>query len=131
MQLVVDKRIVKACFSGAFPSAGEVVGFGPGPINRAQAHGARLATGIEFTGGQLMVREVLAGGAYGHDFSVPSGVMRGCYRVDSGSNHPIVFYDERSEWATTPHPHILEGKLDGLPHPLLAKLATHCLSMEP
>ena len=116
LHFFVDQRVVKAYFSGIVTSVAEVDGVKANPVDRPQAHGARLATGVENTARQLEGTQRLAGFTNGVHFGVGSGIVAGGNTVHAGRNHFSVADHDRAKWAAVAVQHVFCGQPDGQLH---------------
>src|SRR5260370_12062988 len=68
LQLVIDEGIVESGACGIGGGCGVENPRGARPVNRAKAHGARLARRVKIAAAKLKISEDAAGLANGHDF---------------------------------------------------------------
>src|SRR6266478_3701823 len=86
------------------------------PVNRAEAHGARLARGIEIAAAELKISENAAGFADGHHFRMRRGIVRTGDAVRAFSDDAVFFHDHGSEGPAASRADIFQRHRDGAPH---------------
>ena len=74
-QLLVDELVPELDAGGVVAGDGEVDLADARPVDGPQAHGARLATGIDFAAGQIVGLQFPAGMPDGHDFGMGGGIV--------------------------------------------------------
>jgi len=115
-KLLVEEGIVEAGAGRVVGLAAEVDGVDARPIDRCQAHRARLTTGIHFAALQGKGSERLAGLADGVDLAVSSGIVGGGDAVRAFSDDLSVFDDHGGKWASGAGADVLRRQLDGSMH---------------
>ena len=100
--LVVEEGVVEAGGGGIGGGVAVEDGVAARPVERGEAHGAGLATGVDLAAGELEGAERRAGGADGDDLGVGGGVVGGGDQVDAGGDDLAVAHDDRAEWAAAP-----------------------------
>ncbi len=113
-ELGVEKCVVKtgaSCVGGAGSIIDSVE---PRPVGRRKAHGAWLATGIEFAAGKREGSESFGGGADGVDFSVRGGIVGCGDGVGAFADDLAVAHDDRAKRAARRRSMtLLRGQRDG------------------
>lgn len=94
---VIDETIVETGRGGIESVARKIHRFQPGPIDCAQTHRARFATGVENTVGQLKIAQFLTGLPYGHDFGVSGGIEIGGDSIAAAGYHRRIADDQSAE----------------------------------
>ena len=89
------------------------------PVDRAQAHRARLATGVDLAALELEGPERGTGAANGDHLGVRRRVARRGHQIDAFRQDAAVLDDDRAERAAAPASHVFQGELDRSPHVLL------------
>ena len=100
INLCIYEMIIKFNGSGIFFGVRINDSFRPGSINSAKAHGARFATGIDFTSCQLMGTKLVACITNGYYFGVCSWIIGRCYFVPAFANDFISPYNNASKRST-------------------------------
>src|SRR5450631_2185512 len=75
LDLAVNEGVVKTEFCGVGGGVGEKNANGPGPVDGAEAHRARLTARIHFAAGEFEGAELFACGADSHYFGVSGGII--------------------------------------------------------
>ena len=93
LQLIIDESVVKTGTRGVGRSCSVENSRGARPVNRAEAHGARLARRIEIAALELKISENAAGLANGHDFRMRRRIVRKSDAVRGFGNDAVIFDD--------------------------------------
>src|SRR5208337_3132256 len=107
----VDQRVVKADLRGISIGVAEINAGEPGPVDRSQAHGTRLAGSVDLAAFKVEDAKFLAGVANGADFGMRRGIVGGSYLICAFGYDCAVFHDDRAEWATASRVDIIDREL--------------------
>src|SRR6266436_756675 len=97
LHLVIDEGIVESGDSGVGGGCRVENSRGVRPVNRAEAHGARLARRIKIAAVELKISENAAGFANGHDFRMRGWIVGKGDSVRAFGNDAVFFDDHGSE----------------------------------
>ena len=112
LEVLVEDGVVEADGGGVVPVRGEHHALHPGPQRGGQAHGARLAAGVEGGAGEVERAKFAAGPADGRDFGVGCGIVRGGDAVDAVERLSVCRDDDGAE-RTAAVQDVGRGQLDG------------------
>lgn len=93
----IDECVVKSGLGGFVASVGIKDAVWSGPVDGAEAHGARLATRVNVAACQLECIQVTAGVPYRDHFRMGGGVVGGGDAVGATAHDLTVFYDHTAE----------------------------------
>ena len=112
----VDCRIIKADFRRVRCEIAKVNSVNSSPVDRAQAHGARFAGGIEVTAPEFETAKFLTRLADGQYFSVRRGVVHRRNLIRTFRYDDAFFDNDTAEWPAASGAYILERQLNGAGH---------------
>jgi hypothetical protein len=115
LQFVVYECVVESRARGIGCRARIENACGTRPVNRAQAHGARLASRVQMASRQLESSERAACCANRDNFRMRRRIVRSGHLIGALADDAAVFRDERSEWAAAGLD-ISESQRNGAPH---------------
>ena len=112
VNLLIDEIVVKVNVGGINLGVGIVNAFHTGPVECAQAHGARLTTAIHNAAVELKVAGDGACTPNGVNFGMGCRVIVKRHGVATGRDNLSVFHNHSSEWASSAI-NVLAGNLAG------------------
>src|SRR3981189_422384 len=116
LQLIIDEGVVESGVRGIGSGCGIENSRGARPVNRAEAHGARLARGIEIAAAELKIGENAAGSANGHDFRVRRRIVRKSDAVRPFGNDAVFFDYQGGKRPAAARADIVQRQRDGTLH---------------
>src|SRR5579864_8363767 len=96
--LRLDERIVKTRVRGCAGRCGKEHMRGPGPVDRAKAHGARFTAAVNLAPGKLKMIQHAAGRAYRHNFSMGRRIKSCGNLIHAGGDDLSIFDHNRGKW---------------------------------
>jgi allantoinase len=108
--------VVETYLGGIVTGVSEIYTVQPDPINRAQAHGTRFATGVKHATRQLKGAQRFARLADRIHLRVSGGIIVRSYAVDPGSDDLSVPDDDRTKGAAHSAAHVFRRQPDGELH---------------
>src|SRR5258708_39002712 len=115
-EFAIDQRIVKSNLRRIRTGIRKINSRQPSPVDRSQAHGARLAGTIDLAAFQIESAEFLAGFANGEHFRVGGGIVRGSHLIRAFANDGAVFHDYRTERSAASRVDVINRELNGAGH---------------
>lgn len=115
-EFLVNQIVVELNPRGVLPRVGVINLPQPRPVNRRQAHRARLATDVDRAIRQSKRLQFCAGVANGGNFGVRCRVMGRSHPVPAAADDASVADDHRSERAAFVAAHFLPRKADRRAH---------------
>lgn len=115
-ELGVELEVVEANGGGVFDTKSIVDPLDARPVDRAEAHRAGFAGGVDLTVGEAEVADLRAGGADGGDFAVGGGVVVPQDLVPTFADDFAIAHDDRAEWSAVTSEHAISGEFDGAAH---------------
>src|SRR5882762_4590162 len=116
LQLVIDEGIVETGARGIGGGCGVENSRGARPVNRAKAHGARLARRIKVAAAELKISENAAGFANGQDFRMRGWIVGKGNAVRAFGDDAVFFGDHGSERAAASRADIFQRQRDSALH---------------
>ena len=111
LQFLVNERVIEARARGIGGYAGIKHARRPRPVNRAQTHRTRLASGVEVATVQLKLFKRAARFAYGDDFGVRGWIVCGGDAICALGDDAAVFCDDGAEGAAAAGVHIFQSAM--------------------
>src|ERR1700730_9759247 len=122
MEFLVDELVVEARRGRLITCSGIKYPRGRRPINRAEAHKARLARGVKFASRKLKFLQHAARLANSHNFRMGCRIIRGSHTVRSPAHHSARSYDQSSEWPARAGAHVFQRQADCLAPKLFTRI---------
>ena len=124
-EFLIEENVIESSVCRIGGAGAVVDGIDPRPVGRRQAHGARLATGIELAAGQGEGSQGFRRRADGVDLAVGRGIVGRGHGVDSLAQNPSITHDQGGKWSARAADNVVRGQRDGAAQELRIGICRH------